>query len=396
MNDSTTTQSLSSPPITPTNVTRSFVGAMCRPGQPGALSFDGKKVSDFLRDWNAECEEYGLTDAQKCGKMPRYCTEGIRESVENLEGCKTENWAVFKEELKKLFWEADPPRNTFPALVKLINEAKEGKMPVNVYVLNYTTITNVLVASTGMSRFDQSIRLLEGLSEELRSKMFKYCSEKGWRLFAHDVEAEEPDFEELKKVVLEKAKMMKKRKMFESGSFAGLGNPEKLTSSTGTLTSSTPATSTTVTTVPTALTSPRPAASDSEIAELTKQLSNLALFLQGQPRQQPTSSTMPTTGSELQPRIQREPRCIYCDSMDHVQRWRCGDLKEAMDSNVVGYNTKGRLMYIPTGEEIPANFGRGGMKVWVQTKAQEAAGKVVMMANVGTITFDDGSAGYGK
>src|SRR5271163_3722264 len=191
---------------------------------------------------------------------------------------------IVQKESEKLFWEADPPRNTFPALVKLINEAKEGKMPVNVYVLNYTTITNVLVASTGMSRFDQSIRLLEGLSEELRSKMFKYCSEKGWRLFAHDVEAEEPDFEELKKVVLEKAKMMKKRKMFESGSFAGLGNPERGTLSTGTLTS-TPATSTTVTTVPTAVTSPRPAASDSELAELTKQLSNLTLFLQGQPRQ---------------------------------------------------------------------------------------------------------------
>jgi hypothetical protein len=74
-------------------------------------------------------------------------------------------------------------------------------------------------------------------------------------------------------------------------------------------------------------------------------------------------------------------------------------LKEAMDSNVVGYNTKGRLMYIPTGEEIPANFGRGGMKAWVLAKAQETAGKgsgAAMMANVGTITFDDGSAGYGR
>jgi hypothetical protein len=194
--------------------------------------------------------------------------------------------------------------------------------------------------------------------------------------------------------------MMKKRKMFESGTFAGLGNPEKSIMSPGTLTTSTPTTSTTVTTVPTAATSPRPTASDSELTELTKQLSKLALVLQGQPRQQPTSSsTMPTTSSELQPRFQREPRCIYCDSVDHVQRWRCSDLKDAMDANVVGYNTKGRLMYIPTGEEIPANFGRGGMKGWVQTRAQEAAGKgsgTAMMANVGTITFDDGSAGYGR
>ena len=63
--------------------------------------------------------------------------------------------------------------------------------------------------------------------------------------------------------------MMKKRKMFESGTFAGLGNPEKSIMSPGTLTTSTPTTSTTVTTVPTAATSPRPTASDSELTELT-------------------------------------------------------------------------------------------------------------------------------
>src|ERR1700734_3686127 len=128
-----------------------------------------------------------------------------------------------------------------------------------------------------------STRALEFWRVYLRNFDQKCSStvERGWRLFAHDVEAEEPDFEEFKKVVLEKAKMMKKRKMFESGSFAGLGNLERTTLSTGTLTSSTPATSTTVTTVPTAVTSPKPIASDSELAELTKQLSNLTLFLKG-------------------------------------------------------------------------------------------------------------------
>jgi hypothetical protein len=38
------------------------VGVMPRPGQPGALHFDISDVSEFLRRWNLECEDFGLTD----------------------------------------------------------------------------------------------------------------------------------------------------------------------------------------------------------------------------------------------------------------------------------------------------------------------------------------------
>ena len=52
--------------------------------------------------------------------------------------------------------------------------------------------------------------------------------------------------------------------------------------------SDTPTTSTTATTVPTAVTSPVPTVLVSgSIEELTKQISKLTLFLEGQPRQQP-------------------------------------------------------------------------------------------------------------
>ena len=53
--------SVPSAPVTPTTV-HSIVGSMPYPGQPGALSFDGTSVSDFLKDWNNECGEYGLTE----------------------------------------------------------------------------------------------------------------------------------------------------------------------------------------------------------------------------------------------------------------------------------------------------------------------------------------------
>ena len=34
--------------------------AMPRPGQPGALQFDGTNVTEFLENWELMCEDYGL------------------------------------------------------------------------------------------------------------------------------------------------------------------------------------------------------------------------------------------------------------------------------------------------------------------------------------------------
>ena len=47
-------------PATPITI-HPIVGIMPRPGQPGALRFDGTGISDFLKDWELECEEYGPT-----------------------------------------------------------------------------------------------------------------------------------------------------------------------------------------------------------------------------------------------------------------------------------------------------------------------------------------------
>lgn len=403
-----------------------FVAVMPRPGQPGALLFEGKKVTDFLSDWSMECDEYGLSDQQKCRKLPKYCSKEIGTSIEKLKGYVESDWALFQTELKTLFRDNDPPKDTQAALTRLIKEAKAGKvMSVEMYVLNYTAITDVL-AKKGMSKFDRYIRLLEGLPEAVKTKVFNHGTKKGWRMFEYDAETLEPEFEEVKKVVLEKAKMWKKKKLFDSGSFEGFeGDTESESggSSVVTPTASTPASS-----VPTAASSPAPAVTADPIGELTKQIAKLALSIEGQPRQQlnapainsgfmgsqpagvqqigsmgsqpvgvqQTGSTgaQQTSGQQrfLTP---REPRCMYCDSLEHTQyKWRCDHYKEALDANIVGFNTKGRLMLMATGEEIPLRFGRGGMKSWVEERLASIKNTAnVATATVGAITYNDGCYG---
>ena len=60
------------------------VGVIARPGQLRTLSFDGTGISDFLKNWKLECEEYGLTDTQKCKKLPRYCSKDIGEAIQKF------------------------------------------------------------------------------------------------------------------------------------------------------------------------------------------------------------------------------------------------------------------------------------------------------------------------
>jgi hypothetical protein len=316
---------------------------MPRPEEAGIAMFDGKEVSTFIKNWDMDCEEYGLNAVQMCKKFPRYCSEEIGDAVEKLSGYDEGNWELFKKELKRLFWQADPPKNSIAALVKLIGDAKSRKMTVDMYVLKYTAITQDLVDKNAMSTFDRNVRLLEGLSEVIQSKVFECCSDRKWRMLEHDVNMEEPKFEDVRDVVLAKARTMERKNLFISGRLSGMGY------------SSTDATATpTMSTAPTTMTSPSSTTSD--LKDLTEQISRLTLLIDGQSRQ------------PALPQLPWNARCMYCDSLAHTRRNECPELQEALAKGVVGMDEMGRVKLMATGEELPLMFGRGGMKVVVESK----------------------------
>jgi len=181
-----------SPPVTPITI-HSVVGIMPRPGRPDALSFDGTNVSELFKDWEAECEEYGLSEAQKCGKLSKYYTKGIKDAVEKLVDREFgKDWSLLKKELKRLYWQKDRLRNSPEELEQLMEVAKPGKVSVEIYVFKYRKISESLVKKHAISSFEKNTRLLRGLLEDVRSKVLDHGSEKGWRMFVNDVDIEEP------------------------------------------------------------------------------------------------------------------------------------------------------------------------------------------------------------
>ena len=125
------TMPFTTPPATPPTPPVSYrFGVMPRPGQPGALHFDNMNISEFLRRWNNECEDFGLTDPQKCTRLPDYCTSETKDAIELLSGYNESNWTTLQSELKSLFWQHDKQKDTTESLNKLIQEA-----PTHIYPL---------------------------------------------------------------------------------------------------------------------------------------------------------------------------------------------------------------------------------------------------------------------
>ena len=67
----------------------SLSSCLPRSGEPGSLRFDGINVSDFLRHWIIECEDYRLSDVQKCRCIVDYCAPEL--TIEYLQGYRLTN-----------------------------------------------------------------------------------------------------------------------------------------------------------------------------------------------------------------------------------------------------------------------------------------------------------------
>ena len=206
-------------------ISRAAYPVMPRPGQPGALRFDGKNISEFLDDWNLECEDYDYSDEQKCTRFPNYCESMIKDVVKLLPGYVSRDWTALQTDLKGLYWQHDKPKNTTAAVHQLIHDAQAGRIDLNVYVLQYTTITTSLVAQGALSTLDRVNRLLDGLSDEHRKKVLSFCTKNNWKLSAQDVGTVEPNYDELKPFVLREAQTSQMQAVYDKEHVMREGKP---------------------------------------------------------------------------------------------------------------------------------------------------------------------------
>jgi hypothetical protein len=122
------------------------------------------------------------------------------------------NWAVLEKELKNMYWQYDRQRDTMATLNKLVKNASNLKL--HIFLLKYTSA--ILVRKNALSPLDCVRYLLDGLSVELRRKVLEFCAKKSWRLSTHDSGTTDPNYDELKEFVLQKAMAAQKEVVYSS------------------------------------------------------------------------------------------------------------------------------------------------------------------------------------
>jgi hypothetical protein len=372
---------------------------MPRPGQPGALEFNGKDVSRFLRRWELDCDDFEISPARRCERLPFYCTDEIEKTVRCLPGYPEQNWDQLKASLKSVYSQYEEPEDSMIALQKLVVSAQLGQIDLDVFILRYDALSGKLVDNGSLSRLDRIYRLIDGLDDDMKAQVFDFMAEKRWRFSIHDGNGMAPDFSKLKDFVTELAMTsrleliyQREREMRMNGHLNTQGTPTSSTTAPITPTMTIPTTMTPTVASPTitspTITSPAimtpmkaiPSTSipiiatvstptistpfDSTDAFATKFSEVTAPLIAKLDQIKPTKPSMTSTSNSLAHSRSKSSRCIWCDSAEHTTN-DCIELRKATNEKLVKRNGFGRLMDEITGKELRPMFGKGGMKTLI-------------------------------
>jgi hypothetical protein len=341
--------------------TVSLSAFMPRPGQPGSLDrFTGANVSDYLDEYNTECELYVITPEHRALFLPRYfCTSETKEIITLLPGYESRDWDLLQIEMKKFYWPSDHPKNSLTVLNTLIRNS--AGFPLGVYLLKFTSITEALIAKDLLTPANRIAKLLDGLDERMCKKVIKFCMQRNWKISDQDI-GETPNFDEIKAFLDQQVLTMDTISVYERDRLPATSNYADSAishSPSGTLAEPSPkpaiaAILATPNLLPLASIAPVPAPAFIPVPA--------PAFV---PISAPASTaipTIPTSSSRCVPCTPRVSRCIWCDSHDHSRRSECALFVIAMKTGNIQINEYGRVVFSSNGAEIPPAFSRGGMR----------------------------------
>ena len=389
---------------------------MPHPGQPGALHFDGRNVSEFIRKWEMGCRDYGYHEGEdKCGRLPDYYSESVKDVVELFDGYTSLDWEIFKKELKSFYWDQDIKKNDTSALNKLIQDAPT--LDLTTFVLKYSAISSHLVTAQELSNLQRCRKLLDGLPDHLKNKAIEFCSTQQWRLSSKEADGTEPVFEDLVNFVKGKAQAVKKREVYEQERAMELPSSASASHSVASSYRPTPPDSHLISSnelsMPAVAPIPTPASTpslpptrrnnaDSSIDSLAEQFSKMTLALQASIRSLATNRTQESSLPSQLPSAstQRPPRpfpsrCIWCDSESHTRN-SCAEFLTAFNEGKVKLNEKGRVIDAKTGNEIPTLFRNGGMKMFYSLTTTSQPSSVPSVNNITVEMVEHASLGSGN
>ena len=306
--------------------------------------FDGRKATKYLKEYSTEMTIHKVSGKLAIGEFTTLVEPELKDLITRLGEEAKEDWKTFEQKVKEEFRFEDPDRVTSATFMSWVQEKdkklgpqellREFNRKYNQLPLKDVTIIDLRKGALLIQAADIHLRL------ELDNALDQIAPE------AEDVtwkQAEE---------AIQKVTKQRKRREVDKGIEAPMLE----------LVKATPARQA-------AEQVGKVSASEkhSDIASLTEMIAKLSLSIQA-------LQENAARGSTSQANAGRTWNCLWCDSKEH-QRRDCKELNEALRLHHVKF-VEGKIAYYDSGEIVPMNVARGGMKVLVEQKMREKVAKV--------------------
>ena len=146
------------------------VMVMPYPGTPGAPSFDGRNVTNFLDCFSDLCTDYKLSDAEKMRSLPRYCAIRIRLEIKTIRNWRErnwreQNWEEFRKELRKKYKSDDQAQTyyTRESLEMLKDQARTENEDPRRFCGEYARLSEELTKRYRLDNYTRIRWFLQGL-----------------------------------------------------------------------------------------------------------------------------------------------------------------------------------------------------------------------------------------
>jgi hypothetical protein len=312
-------------------VTKCLQSVLAKLGQ-----FDGRRATKYLKEYWMEATIHKICEKVAIEEFPTLVESELKDLIVKFGKDSNEDWKTFEKKVKEEFRFEDPDRVTSTTFLSWVQEKNKKLGPQELlreFNRQYHQLSSKDLATISLTRGGLLIRAAD---TQLRLELDNALDQIA------------PDDEEVTWAQAEAAihKVTKQRKRREGEMEVEI----PITKIGVSITSSTEEKEAKSNTT-----------DGADIASLTDMISKLALSIQ--------ALESKGRGGPSQPAQAKSWNCLWCDSKEHHRR-DCTELTEALRLRHVKF-VEGKISFSDSGEAVPMNVNRGGMKQLVEQRMRE-------------------------
>ena len=305
--------------------------------------FDGNNVTKYLRVYWREVKLHDLDEATAVSRFPTLAEPEIKKVVETLsKEAKGENaWETFMQRMKEEFLLQDADRMTQATFLDWINERNKNLGPQELLKEFNKKFNQLSVAEAGIIEPQKATYFLRSADSKLRDE-FEYALD-----ILHPQRSGKTTWEQVESAVLRVSQRRRQRDLDDEAIARSPIRSNEIHIKT-----------------------PGAVKKENSVDELSKLMEGLKILTTKVLGQQVTQEESLERGSSSKSRLYG---CMWCDSKDHAKR-DCLELSMALRNQWVKYVGEPgmkKIGFYDTGEPVPLNSNRGGMKVLVEKHLKE-------------------------